>query len=279
VACDEIVQLVEPLRPGAHQNGIRGGWRLGGGGANTAVALAGAGHDVTLLAAVGLDKEGETLIAELAAAGVTTSGIVRLAQPTTRSLILIDPSGERSVVNVARCEESEPPYRLNDLQGDAVYVRSRRTDLASLMETRLETGLVLAHVPPVATRARPAHMLLASTADLRADEIGDPFAMGQKVAGDQLRWVFLTAGPAGASAFSREGFLAVAAEAVNPLDTTGAGDAFAAGLIHALVCGEPTLNALQIAVKFGTRATLCRTSPLSADAVRKLLWYSSRRDE
>jgi sugar/nucleoside kinase (ribokinase family) len=44
VAGDEVVRLTTPLRAGANLNGNRAGARFGGGGANTAVALATAGH-------------------------------------------------------------------------------------------------------------------------------------------------------------------------------------------------------------------------------------------
>jgi sugar/nucleoside kinase (ribokinase family) len=55
------------------------------------------------------------------------------------------------------------------------------------------------------------------------------------------------------------------------VDTTGAGDAFAAGLIHALVGGQPMAEALAVAVRFGTEATLWASSGLPAAAVRRLL--------
>ena len=63
VARDEVVRLAAPLRVGEHLNGVAAGARLGGGGANTALALAAAGHAVTLLAAVGRDDAGDILLA------------------------------------------------------------------------------------------------------------------------------------------------------------------------------------------------------------------------
>ena len=153
-ARDEVVRLAEPLRAGAHLNGTTAGFRLGGGGANTAVALAVVGHQVTLLAAVGRDPIGDALLTELKAAGVDISQVARLSCSTTQSLILLDPAGERTVVNVARCEEEAPPRRLLDLPADAVYVRSRRTDLAPLLASKVEPCLVVAHMPPVDAASR-----------------------------------------------------------------------------------------------------------------------------
>ena len=275
VAYDEVLRLTEPLQSGAHLNGVTTGTRLGGGGANTAMALAAAGHAVTLLAAVGRDAAGEALLAELEAAGVDTHQVVRLDQPTTRSLVLIDPTGERTVVNVARCEEEGPPERLLDLPAEAIYVRSRRGDLAPLLAAKVASALVVAHMPPIETGSRPAHVLVASASDLSPNAIHNPLALGRKVSGQCLDWVVLTAGAAGASAVAANEQRQVAAEHVQPVDTTGAGDAFAAGLIHALVSGQPLSEALILAVRFGTEATLWDSSYLPKPAVARLLGQTS----
>ncbi len=271
VACDEVVRLTEPLRPGAHLNGVTVDARLGGGGANTALALAAVGHDTTLLTAVGRDDAGDALLAELAAAGIDTAQIARLDRPTTRSLILVDPFGERTVVNIARCEEDAPPARLLKLPAEAVYVRSRRGDLASLLAAKAASALVVAHIPPVEPDARPAQVLVASASDLAPDARREPWLLGRAIAGGFLRWVVLTAGAAGARAYAEREQWEASAASVRPVDTTGAGDAFAAGLIHALVGGRPLPEALAVAVRFGTEATLWATSALPASAVRRLL--------
>lgn len=270
VARDEVVRLAEPLRAGAHLNGLASGVRLGGGGANAAVALAAAGHEVVLLAAVGLDAGGDWLLAQLSEARVDISQVRRIDRPTTHSLILVDPAGERTVVNLARCEEDQPPRRLLDLQADAHYVRSRRTDLAPLLKAKATTSLVIAHVPPVAPGSRPAQVLVASSSDLSASEASDPLALARSVSGDALRWIVVTSGAQGARAISETASLVAPAGRVQPLDTTGAGDAFAAGLVHALVSGAAMADALPLAVRFGTEATLWRTSGLPAEAVHRI---------
>ena len=271
VARDDVIRLTEPLRAGAHLNGALVEARLGGGGANTAVALAAAGRAVTLLAAVGRDATGDALLVDLAAAGVDAASISRLDRSTTHSLLLIDPTGERTVVNVARCEEDTPPNQLLELPADVVYVRSRRHDLGPLLAVKAATALVVAHVPPVVANARPAQVLVASSSDLAAEAIENPQALGQSVSGGLARWVVITAGAAGARAYSAAETLATPARGVRPVDTTGAGDAFAAGLIHALIGGQPMAKALAMAVRFGTEATLWPTSGLPASAVHRLL--------
>ena len=271
VARDEAIHLTEPLRAGAHLNGVATDARLGGGGANTAVALAAAGHQVILLAAVGRDPVGDALLAELAAAGVVTASIARLDQPSTRSLLLVDPLGERTVVNVTRCEEADPPERLLELRADAVYVRSRRNDLRPLLAAKAADTLIVAHAPPVEPGARPAHILVASRSDLESATLQAPQALGHGITDGLACWTVITAGAAGAAAHGEGKTLTAAARGVRPLDTTGAGDAFAAGLLHALVQDRPMAEALAIAVRFGTEATLWPTSGLPAAAVHRLL--------
>lgn len=270
VARDEVVRLSERLRPGGHLNGVAAGVRLGGGGANTAVALAAAGHAVTLLAAIGQDATGDALRIELADAGVEISQLARLNHPTTHSLLLVEPSGERTVLNLTRCEEDEPPTRLLDLPAEAVYVRNRRRDLAPLLAAKARTALVVAHLPPIEPNSRPAQILIASASDLDPAARCDPWSLGQAVAGDLLRWVVITDGAAGAYAYAQDESLAAPAPVVQPVDTTGAGDAFAAGLLHALVGGRPMAEALATAVRFGAEATLWETSALPATAVHRL---------
>lgn len=271
VACDEVVRLVSPLRPGAHLDGTRVGTRLGGGGANVAVALAAAGHRTTLVAAVGRDADGDRMLDALAGAGVDVRAVVRVDAPTTRSLILVDPDGERTVVNVARCDEAAPPRRLLDLAVDAVYVRSRRLDLAPLLARKASACLVVAHMPPVVPGARPAQVMVASAADLAPDALRAPLALGAAVGGAHARWTVVTDGAAGATAYAADVTIAVPAARVPAVDTTGAGDAFAAGLVHALAGGCPMAEALPLAVRFGTEATRHPGSALPAAAVRRLL--------
>lgn len=271
VARDEVLQLATPLREGAHLNAKRAAPRLGGGGANTAVALAAAGHHVILVSAVGQDDIGNALVAQLREAGVDTGQIVRLSHATTHSLVLVDPAGERTVVNVARCEEPEPPARLLDLDADAIYVRSRRSDLAPLLARKSADTLVVAHVPPVDPASRPAQVLVASASDIDREAAEQPLKLGRSVAGSLLRWVVVTAGAAGARAVSEAEVLEAAAEAVPVVDTTGAGDAFAAGLVHALASQASMRDALALAVRFGTAATQWPASALPAQAIRQLL--------
>jgi sugar/nucleoside kinase (ribokinase family) len=147
------------------------------------------------------------------------------------------------------------------LQADVVYARSRELDLAPLLAERLDGGLVVAHVPPSGPLVRPAHVLVASASDLREDERSAPWETGRRAAGDALRWMVVTLGPGGARAYSSGRSLHVPAREVVAVDSTGAGDVFAAGLVHALAGGAPMETALATAVAWGTAAVECGGTP------------------
>lgn len=269
VAADQVVHLNGRCREGGHLDGVAAGTRLGGGGGNTAVALAAAGHHVTLVTAVGEDDIGDWQLAQLAARGVDTSAVVRVAGASTRSIVLVDPAGERTIVNLGRAQEAAPPVRLLDLPADLVYVRNRSTALGPLLALSAARQPVVAHVPPVGEGLYPAQVVLASESDVTPD---DPLALGRLVAGDLLQWLVLTRGALGARAFGAGGEeLAVPAVAVDAVDSTGAGDAFAAGLCHALAGGAEMSAALQEAARWGAAKVGEEGSALSAERVREIL--------
>ncbi len=269
VAQDDVIWLRQPLREGRHLDALQRQLRLGGGGANTAVALRHAGHDVCLVAPVGADPVGEWLLAKLQEAGVDTAPVVRVPGESTRSLVLLDAEGERTIVNLHRCREQNLAERLCSLDADALYVRSRELDLAEPLAARAARALVVAHVPPLGVGLRPAGVLVGSESDLPAEFLADPCTAGRAVAGDPLQWVVVTRGAHGAEALRPGECLSEPAPAVEVMDTTGAGDVFAAGLVHALVLGRPMAEALRTAVAWGS-ATVASPGLPGREAIRRL---------
>lgn len=269
---DTVVRLDEPLRVGGHLEGRDCRARIGGGGANTAMPLALAGHAVALVAAVGGDAIGRRLLADLDAAGVDAGAIKMIeGAATTRSVILVEAGGERTIVNLHRTTEPEPPARLVELPANWLYVRSRALNLAPLLAEKAKHCRIIAHIPPCAAGARPAHVVVGSASDLKADVLADPWQAAKAIAGDLLEWVVVTRGARGAVAYDRDGGqIERRARQVTALDTTGAGDSFAAGLIHGLASGRPMEAALDVAIAWGTEAVLSEGSQLPAEAVRRL---------
>ncbi|GAB6051437.1 PfkB family carbohydrate kinase [Magnetospira thiophila] len=251
VAVDEVVYLQESLRPGSHNAGRDGGARIGGGAANTALALARAGDAVSVVSAVGNDAAGAQLLDQLAGAGVDLSLVDRQAGETTRSLVMLDAQGERTIVNLARAPVPFPEDLANR-PAAAFYVRSADPRLTDIIRQRAQSCPVLAHVPPVQAGFRPAPLLVASESDLGADFLADPWAAGRVIAGAALRWMILTRGARGATAYDGTRVLAVPAPDVMVVDSTGAGDVFAAGLLHGLTRGWDMERCLEAAVAWGS---------------------------
>jgi ribokinase len=270
VAQDDVVSLRRPLARGSHLDATARKLRLGGGGANTAIPLGHAGHDVALLAPVGADPVAEWLVGKLESAGIDVSGIARVPGDSTRSLVLVEPDGERTIVNLHRCRETGPPRRLATLESDVVYVRSRDLDLGDLLAEAATRCLVVAHVPPLAAGSRPAHVLVGSESDLPPAFVADPWEAGRAIGGETLRLVVITRGPRGAEAFGPSERVAVPAPVVPVVDTTAAGDVFAAGLVHGLALGRSTRALLETAVTWGAAAVACPGVP-DRETIERLL--------
>ena len=86
-----------------------------------------------------------------------------------------------------------------------------------------------------------------------ADGAGDATRAARALQSVSGGWVVVKLGPSGCCAVGPAGVEhAVAAAAVNAADTTGAGDAFNAGLVHALARGASWRDALVSATRFAT---------------------------
>jgi len=131
---------------------------------------------------------------------------------------------------------------------------SRAGGLAALAAARA-AGLTTSVDPQAAQLLEPGFLDLVRGVDLLLPSAGELAALGgaAKVLG-AVRAVAVTAGPGGATWLDRTGRWTVPARPVRPVDTTGAGDAFDAGLLAAWVGGATPLAALRAGVAAGTRA-------------------------
>jgi sugar/nucleoside kinase (ribokinase family) len=82
--------------------------------------------------------------------------------------------------------------------------------------------------------------------------------------------VVVTRGADGAEAFTGSGKIAVRASTTEVVDSTAAGDVFAAGLVHALVAERALRSSLETAVAWGTACVACHGLP-GPDAIRRQL--------
>jgi sugar/nucleoside kinase (ribokinase family) len=254
---------------------------VGGGGqaANTAAWLARAGQRVTLVASVGDDLAGQERVAELAAAGVrcavrahagaTTGSVVVLAGPDERTMItdrgasaLLDPADVVAAIKAAQARHLH-------LSGyPLLHDGSRRAGLAALAaaaESGLTTSVDAASAAPLRSVGAAAFLAWVRSADLllaNADEAGvlaGPGTAAEQAARltDQVGNAVVKRGAAGAVWAVRGGPVRsapVSATAAPIRDTTGAGDAFAAGLLAAWCAGAEPEAALRAGATLATEA-------------------------
>jgi len=109
---------------------------FGGVGANVSVALDRLGRDVGLVSRVGDDEYGRRAREYLADTGVDASRVSVGGDPTTRSVILSDPEGERAIVTAG---ESFRRLRLDETDRDALAAA--------------ETAFVTGYTPDAVSRA------------------------------------------------------------------------------------------------------------------------------
>ncbi|ATG75302.1 carbohydrate kinase [Zobellella denitrificans] len=231
--CDHVLLLDEPLRAGGRLLYRDQGRRLGGGAANTGVGLLWAGHQVAIASRVGRDDTGDWLCQQARELGLDVGHVERFDGETGELLVLVDSQGERTILRQAR--RPALPGQLPDTPVDCLYVNLDGAEVAGYMARMAEHSLVVGQYPKGGRWPRPCQVLIASAADLARHR--DLWAHARELAGERLQWLVVTHGEQGAEAFSAERHLRVPARPVSVVDATGAGDAFAGGLIHGLVSG------------------------------------------
>jgi len=263
VAADIVLRVPALPQPGEHIGGTLHGWRTGGSSANLACGLASAGHHVYLVGPIGSDQIAGAIIAELEQHHVHSGQLVRQPAPTPRTLIFIDDTGERAMV-VLTSPGDTPPLVLSAPPGlsdaDLIYVESYQKHPPALTARASASALIAVPPPDDLAPAGPADIVVGSTAQLPADWISSPYKHARAHFGDRLRWIVLTEGPHGATAYSAGRSLVVPARPARQVDATGAGDAFAAGLLHGLLAGEPIENAMNRAMTWGAAAVRYHSS-------------------
>jgi ribokinase len=249
----------------------------GGQGANTAAWLAYAGCTVTLIAAVGDDLAGRERIAELAALGVR-SAVRAHAGAKTGSVVVLASAAERTMITDrgAALRLDPADVRAAVAAADGVHLHlsgypllaaaSRPGGLAALAAARergLTTSVDAASAAPLRRVGAPAFLAWVRGADLllcNADEAavlagaGDPAEQARDLTA-VVRNVVVKCGGAGAVWSDRDGLVrSVTSSPVPMIDPTGAGDAFAAGLLATWCSGGEPAAALAAGAALGAEA-------------------------
>ncbi|NKF52533.1 ribokinase [Shewanella sp. WXL01] len=261
INCDRILQLDKPLQTGGRFHYEDGGLRLGGGGANTGLGLVWAQHDVSIVAQVGSDDLGDWVLAQAGTLGLDCRMVQRYQGHTSEMLLVMTPDGERTIIRSRRPEFHLPKQpKWHKWQG--FYINSCAKDPHVWSQAAIEQNpecVVVAQLSS-SNEPLPCHVLVASLADMQERCSDDFWVFGQSIAGKALRYFVVTDGENGATAYHAGEPIKVSAMPAEVVDTTGAGDAYAAGLIDSLINGADIKVAMQQASVWASFAVATQSS-------------------
>jgi len=265
---DIVARPVGPLRVGSDTAATV---RLAGGGsaANTACWIAAAGGSAALLAAVGDDALGRLADAELEAAGVDRVGPVLAGAATGTCVVVVGRDGERTMLPDRGANDALPATAVAPALTDEVawvhvsgyallHEGSRPAGVAALAVARergIPTSVDAASSGPLRDLGAATFGEMVAGTDLlfaNGDEVaalGGPDAARAGVGA-----LVLKEGPGGATWTDGGAPIAVPAVRAEVVDTTGAGDALAAGYLVAALAGADPAAALAAGTALAGRA-------------------------
>lgn len=247
----------------------------GGSGANTAAWLAASGENVAYIGAVGADVFGDELVRHLTDCGVHAQ-VMRVPDVVTGTcIVVVDGSSERtmfpdagansflSVEHVRSCLTSDSGHLhvsaytlMNPLSrpaGQEAIAIARRLgnsvslDPSSVGPLEIYRDVVLAELDSV-------DLLLANAAEAAVLTGQDDADLALRILSGRVPTVVIKLGPRGAIATDGHDRVHLPAVPVEAIDSTGAGDAFAAGFLPAWLSGARVDDALQAGLALGARA-------------------------
>ncbi|CAB4592061.1 unannotated protein [freshwater metagenome] len=250
LALDVIAQLKEPINYG-NDTASRISTHPGGQAANVSTWITRTNTKAQLVARVGNDPVGFALISDLDKYGVEHLNLMRSGRPTGVVVILVDANGERTMFPDNGANADLEVSDLPPLEGiDGVYLSGyalldfRSRDAVLAMIKKVKAANIPIFFDPTTTGAMkivPLAEVLSWVALmdgilLNAEEalyLGD--ATDIESAEESLRkytpLVVIKLGSRGAMAVFNDQSIRVPAVTTNVVDTTGAGDSFAAGFI------------------------------------------------
>lgn len=268
---DYIIELNALPEPGQTVLAHRLHTQSGGKGANQAVAAARLGSPVTLIAAVGDDAEGASMLSSLRAEGIDTLQVQSLPGVRTgAAFVSVFPSGENSISVIAGANlclsEAHIRESLSRIGRGAVVVVQGEVPVSAIQETlaashraglrcvlnlapyvRLDEGY-LRHADPLVVNESEASALVSRPV------FDEPSARdAARQLGELSSSIVITMGAAGAYWLDQENEGHISAPVVKSVvDSTGAGDAFVGALASCLAESGSLSEAVRLGVAAGS---------------------------
>ena len=250
---DVVVRLAVPAQAGADVPASVTRHR-GGSAANTAAAVAHLGGRARFVGQVGADEIGERLLRDLRAIGVDCVGPRRGITGTV--VVVVDPTGERTMFSDPRAAADLAVCDEQWLDGAAVlhvpYYSLARSAAPSVVRTLIDAARhreILVSLDPASVtlvdqrfvdlvRSVKPDVVLCNAAEAAAIGVGDRGLEGAGL-------VVVKQGSEAALLRGTTTATVPVPPLTGPLDSTGAGDAFAAGLLLALANGSDPVTAAE----------------------------------
>lgn len=230
---------------------------LGGAASNFAVGLSRLGVDVGIMARIGNDAYGEFASLKLEEEGVRTNRLLRISEPTGIAFIAVDCGGERSIYTTMganaqfQLEKEDVDYikgaKLLHLTGMYKEVVEEAVKHASLVSLNPGTALSSYGINELEGTIRKSHILFLNKKEVTL-LTGKSLQEGaQELVDMGVPLVVVTCGSRGACLYTPKEILYSSTPKMEILDTTGAGDAFAAGFISAYIKNDALDKCLETA--------------------------------
>ena len=262
-------------RPGETIFGREFSLGFGGKGANQAMAARLCGAEVAMVARVGDDLFGPANVENFRARGIDTSRV--LTTPGVSSgvaPIFVESSGQNRIWVVKGANDQLSPGDVDAAAGvlegvdflvmqlevpiETVYYAlrfARERGIRSILNPAPGQALDLAQVA-YADYLIPNETEAEALSGIPVHSLEDARACAQKLLDGGVRRVIVTLGANGALCAGPDGMTHVAAFAVQPVDTTGAGDAFIGSLACFLAEGMAEMDAIARANLYAALSTL-----------------------
>lgn len=246
----------------------------GGKGANQALAAARQHCKVVLFGAVGTDEEGAAYRGELKIAGIGITHVRTVPGQTGAAFITVDRSGENTIIIAAGANmslrESDIARHREVIETGDVLLAQFEIPTQAVVEAALianESGIPVVINPSPTNPAFPWESFRTDYAIVNETEaveiLGFPaIPSEQSLIRDMMHQLrianlIVTRGADETLVFQREGeTLSIPTLPVLPVDTVGAGDAFAGCFAARIAQGEALTDALRAANCAGALATL-----------------------